>query len=263
LRNLAPSDLPDLIRLSGAAGWNQTDDDWLRILRLEPERCIGIEEDDHVVATATAIAYGTELAWIGMVLTLPECRGRGFARKLMEASIELCGRATIRLDASDMGKPLYESLDFVSECFVERWRRDPAASKNPAPQVDRLDFDSERDAAVFRADRSRLLSELASQGGASAGGAYAFTRPGRNGPYLGPCISDSPEAARTLMEWFVGRYGDEPTFIDIFPNHEHAPGILHPLGFRPVRRLTRMVRRPAAVEMPDEQVYAIGGFEYG
>ena len=74
------------------------------------------------------VCYGADLAWIGMVLTLPEFRGRGLARKLMEHSIAYCERRGVgwaKLDATDMGAPIYAKLGFEPECAVERCLREP------------------------------------------------------------------------------------------------------------------------------------------
>jgi len=63
-----------------------------------------------------------------MVLTLPECRGRGFARRLMRealAYVEAKGVGWTKLDATDMGHHLYESLGYRDEQPVERWKREP------------------------------------------------------------------------------------------------------------------------------------------
>ena len=86
-RRLRRPDLADLMRLKESAGWNQTAEDWERLLELEPEGCFGLERDGAVVASSTALAYGQELAWIGMVLTLPEHRGLGYARRMMECAL--------------------------------------------------------------------------------------------------------------------------------------------------------------------------------
>jgi len=52
------------------------------LLELAPQTCFGIEQDRRLVSTATLVCYGRRLAWIGMVLTHPEYRGRGFAHAL-------------------------------------------------------------------------------------------------------------------------------------------------------------------------------------
>src|SRR5688500_7873242 len=92
--------LPDLMRLKASAGWNQTEDDWLRCMRLQPDGCLGIAAEGRVIASATTIKYGRDLSWIGMVLTLPEYRGRGLARRLMQEVIARSNTDRIGLDAS-------------------------------------------------------------------------------------------------------------------------------------------------------------------
>ena len=115
------------MELSTAANWNQMPEDWCRIMQLSSEGCRCIEDAGKIVATATLLPYGTRLAWIGMVLTRPEYRRQGLARRLMEDAIvaaERRGIQALKLDATDEGRPLYENLGFVVEKTVERWGRD-------------------------------------------------------------------------------------------------------------------------------------------
>lgn len=100
------SRLAGAIALSNAAGWNHTEQDWLRLTTLEPEGCFGLECDRTIAATTTVACYEGALAWIGMVVTDPAYRGRGFARRLMERALEYTesrGIAWIKLDATDIG----------------------------------------------------------------------------------------------------------------------------------------------------------------
>src|ERR1041385_3750322 len=82
LRLMTASDIEDASGLSPAAGWNQSDNDWRRLLECAPRGCFGIEVEGNLVASTTAVCYQRDLAWIGMVLTHPEYRGRGFAGRL-------------------------------------------------------------------------------------------------------------------------------------------------------------------------------------
>ena len=55
-------------------------------------------------------------AWVQNVYTEPGYRGHGIARRLMEALIESCrsaGFVNVHLHASELGRPLYESLGFL------------------------------------------------------------------------------------------------------------------------------------------------------
>ena len=242
---LAPSSLPDLLRLSTAAGWNQTEADWLRLLELEPEGCFGVEQDGRIVASATAITYGRELGWIGMVLTLPEYRGRGFATLLMERCLRWCGErgiATVRLDATEMGRPVYERFGFVAEYAVERRAGELHSAAARPPQ-----FDFELDRLAFGADRRRLLERT--------GGA----RPGRVAAYIGPVTARTAEEAREII-LHCGIRG--AAFWDVPEANPAAVELAASLGFQPVRRLVRMRLGPPVRERP-EFVFALAGFEYG
>jgi len=257
------------MRLSRAAGWNQTEADWLRLLELEPQGCFGLFRDDLLVSTTTAFCYGRKLAWIGMVLTDPEFRGRGYARRLMEHAlgfVEARGVEWIKLDATAMGRPLYRKLGFEDEGPVERW----AAIAPPVSGSDAGDYrpDPELDVRAFGADRSRLLAGLA-RGPAAAlpGLGFAFARPGSLAAYFGPCVARSAEAARNLLQWFLERHAGQTVFWDLLPANEAASVLAREFGFERRRELVRMVRRGAAAgssfEHDDSMVYAIAGFEYG
>ena len=70
------------MKLKEAAGWNQTEADWRRLIKLEPNGCFAAIENDRLVGTTTTTTYGDELAWIGMVLVDPQHRRRGIATQV-------------------------------------------------------------------------------------------------------------------------------------------------------------------------------------
>src|SRR5258708_1295320 len=171
VRLLRPLDIPQAMRLKDAAGWNQTEEDWARILELEPEGCFGIELEGRLAATITAICYGLELAWIGMVLTDPEFPGQGLASRLMRPTLEFPdgrGVPCVKLDATDMGIGLYRKFGFVDECPIERWVRAPGPVAPVA--LGSCEFDAAMDRLAFGAGRSRLLLRLAAGEAASIPG---------------------------------------------------------------------------------------------
>src|ERR1051326_923565 len=190
LRKLSNNDLPAALELSTLAGWNQTIDDWRMLLELAPEGCFGMEVSGRVVASATLVCCGHRLGWIGMVLTHPEFRQRGFAKRLFEhvlTTADALGVKTLKLDATDQGQHLYESYGFKSEQTIERWFR-PGSVANPASETG-IDWQRLRqiDLAAFGAERSKLLENFARRGRCcSESAAYAFSRPGRSFSYAGP-----------------------------------------------------------------------------
>jgi GNAT superfamily N-acetyltransferase len=265
VRLLGPSDIPSAMRLKDFAGWNQTEEDWRRILELEPEGCFGIEREGRLVATTTAICYGRKLAWIGMVLTDPEFRGQGLASRLMRRTLEfLDGREVkcVKLDATAMGRGLYLKFGFVDECPAERWERAPG----PVAAVDfPYGFDAAMDLRAFGADRARLLALLAEGESASIpGSGFAMGRPGSRAAFFGPCVATSVDAAQRLVGWFVARHAGEPVYWDLLADNPEAAPLAARFGFQRIRQLVRMARGAAcAPSLEPRQIYAIAGFEFG
>lgn len=256
--------------LSTEAGWNQTLEDWERLLKLVPEGCFGITDEDRLVASAVAFPYGQRLAWIGMVLTTASQRGRGHAKTLMLRCLDhldAAGVESVKLDATDLGRPVYAKLGFVDERPVSRWLRRPAAMEHAGGELGGLDEELLRaDAEAFGADRAALLRELAKHEVLSLPGrAMLFTRPGRTARHLGPCLAKDAEAAEVLIRHAAGRHQQTPILWDLFDENAQACSLARSLGFEPVRHLVRMYRGPAATAErgwhPD--IYALSAFEYG
>ncbi len=274
LRLIKASDFAAALELSRAAGWNQTPEDWRMLLELAPDRCLGIEAEGRLVATTTLLCYQQRLAWIGMVLTHPDYRGRGFARRLIAAALDRAdslGVETVKLDATEQGRPLYEGFGFRAEQPVERWSRSalpklqapetrPAESKNPSSLSQAL---RELDTQAFVADRSIMLQELAQRSSLhSSPNAFLFARAGRATEYLGPCVAADPAAARAIITGTINSSAHTGWSWDLLPANKDAVTLASELGFTRQRCLTRMVRGKP-LHGRDEMVYAIAGFELG
>ncbi len=271
---ITAADIPGAMRLKEAAGWNQTEQDWLNLLHLAPDGCFGIACDGALAATASAVCFGRDLAWIGMVLTHPDFRGRGYARRLLEHALGyLTSRSVecIKLDATEMGRPLYRKLGFEDEAPIERWARSPQANASrseenrfrllPFKLSDWIALDRE----CSRVDRSALLATLALPGAAAIPGeGYAMGRPGTNAAYFGPCICRSTRAARALLAWFVSQHPGETLYWDLLPANTDAVGLAQELGFTPLRRLVRMALAGSKPIFQNySRIFATAGFEYG
>jgi GNAT superfamily N-acetyltransferase len=235
-RLLTAEDLPAAERLSNMAGWNQTLEDWQRLLRLAPESCWGIEVSRVLVATATGVRRDDGLMWIGMVLTHPECRGRGYATTLMQHVIDAGreqGALRFGLDATAMGQPIYERLGFAAASEVERWRRPPKP----------VTIESHAEGRSIR-----------------LGNSWAEARPGRIAAFFGPCMADEAGEAGTMVEWFLAAHGQAACFWDLDPRHPYAAEMAQRYGFEPARWLVRMYL--GEPDPPNPRAVAFPGFEY-
>jgi GNAT superfamily N-acetyltransferase len=267
LRLMTEGDLAAVDQLRRLAGWNQTPEDWRRLLELEPQGCFLAELDSELAGTVTTTAYGQAIAWIGMMLVHPKHRRQGIATHLMGQAVEYLRRRavrSVRLDATPAGYPLYEKLGFAPEWTLTRCQR-PAQDESPpsplaaAPSTTRdladADWDAveQIDAAAFGAPRSRLLRGLARHSlkalvwpaGRPAAG-WGLLRAGANADYLGPVTCPRPEGATALATELLRGTGTRPVVWDVPDGNQAAKATAQRLGFAPIRSLTRMHLGPDA-----------------
>jgi len=267
VRLLRAEDVIGAMELSRLAGWNQTQDDWEMMLRLDPFGCFAIEADDRIAATTTLLCYETRLAWIGMVLTRPEYRRKGYAQRLMESALHRAADLKIeciKLDATAQGQPLYEKLGFKTEQIVERWFRNAGGAN---PDIETLapssQYSLEMDVEAFGANRSTLLQNLAAQNlPLTSKEAHCFWRPGTRARYLGPCVAQTQKDARLVIKHTLQDSSESGWFCDLLSANKDAIQLAEEFGFAPQRRLERMVLGNG-LPKNDEMVYAIAGFELG
>lgn len=277
IRHMTPRDISAGLSLCRASGWNQTQRDWERFLAAAPRGALVAEEDGRVIGTVTTMPYGP-FTWISMVLVDPAARGRGVGTLLLERGLALVPEdVTARLDATELGEPLYRTLGFVGEYALARWFLDrPRSAYERAPGVrpfesgDWFAIDA-MDRGAFGASRHGLLERLAAEAPGYAWvlerrsdlRGYLFGRHGHNREQLGPLIADSSEAARALVETCLAQHVDRRFFIDV-PDDQHAwKHVLSDLGFLVERSFLRMRRGGSSAPGEPSLVYAITGPEFG
>lgn len=267
LRKLTTADVPGAMALSTEAGWNQTADDWRMLIELSPQGCLAIEIDGEIASTATLTCYGTRLAWVGMVLTRIKRRGRGYAMRLLKESLRVAdelGIDSVKLDATNLGQPLYEKLGFRAEQPVERWWR--AGHENVSTKSEREPVGPNWQAAdvhAFGVDRRALLEKLSRRNAPlTIGQSYLLARAGREISYLGPSVCESPLIAGKLIERVLQSPNPGGWFWDLMVDNKPAVSLAQDLGFAPKRHLLRMVRGKD-VRGNEGAVYALAGFELG
>jgi GNAT superfamily N-acetyltransferase len=272
------SDLPAGLRLSAQAGWNQTRADWERLLAWEPDGCFVAEEDGAVVGTVTTTTYGTRLAWVGMMLVDQARRGQGIGRRLLEHALDALDRRgieTVALDATPLGRPLYERTSFVDVLGLERYQG-IAPSVVVPPGVRRLlPTDLPRIAAldetVFGVDRGQVLRDLIAAhptvcflvGAEGVIHGYGCRRPGARCWYVGPLVARDAATADILLRAALAGIGGEAVALDAFDANPDAVALAGGLGLRPIRPYARMARGQSMPSLDVERYYASAGPEIG
>jgi len=277
IRLLLEADIPAAMRLKEAARWNQTEDDWRRLLRLEPNGCFGAIKDGRLVGTTTTTIHG-ELAWIGMVLVEPQHRRQGIAAKLMDVALDYLKDKvdTIKLDATSLGQPVYEKLGFQVESVVERWSGVAQSTSGETQPAAVMDRDTVRellnlDRVAFKADRSRLIETLTDAACVSPVlmraaddtlSGYALARSGTSRTYVGPVIAKDPEVAETLLDRMFSELAGREVYVDLNKQCSAGASLLSDRGFVKERDLMRMVRGRES-EKTSPLIVAIAGPEVG
>lgn len=278
VRGMREEDIPGAMRLKTAENWNQTQEDWRTLLKLDPHLCLVAACDDNVVGTVTATNYSNELAWVGMMLVDKDFRGMGLGKRLLTTLIEKLGTCqSIKLDATPTGLPLYKSLGFREELTIDRMAitQFEAVLPNgihalvmPLPETKWHNV-MNQDHAFFGADRSRLLAQtlLKNKGwyvereGRMTG--YLLTRLGSNYTQLGPLSAETAEDAEMLLLSALHDFSGNPVLLDILHDKTNLQELLLSLGFKVQRSFTRMYLQDNSFAGSVQNQFLIAGPELG
>jgi GNAT superfamily N-acetyltransferase len=282
IRLLRPADIDAASTLSNTAGWNQRIDDWRKLVEIAPLGSFCAVDSHRIVGTAIGIDYGS-FGWIAMMLVDPAYRGRGLGAALLESAMQaLPSGNPIRLDATPLGRPLYQRYGFTDESMLTR--RIAAAGASAARSASGLDIRgmtaadlsavTAHDAGVFGANRAGVLSWMLreaphyahvviSENGAPQ---YALGRPGRLFDHIGPVVARDDTGATALVAAAVRAAGGRPLVIDAFDERTAFSSALQEIGLaaqRPLFRMSRPADTPFQPPSGDLLEYAILGPEFG
>jgi GNAT superfamily N-acetyltransferase len=273
IRNMTRADIALGMRLKQSAGWTQSSADWQRALRLEPDGCFVAEADSCGVGTVCTCLFGP-VAWIALVLVDQRWRGRGIGRALLERAIEYCearGTQSIRLDATPLGRPLYEKLGFNGDFELARYRGVPrvaAAGAGDDYQAADLPQLITLDRAATGTDRSELLTALIEHERRptrvirTPQGLQGFCtgRPGADALQIGPCIADA--CGEQLLASALAQAGGRQVVVDVPMAHADSMRLVEKAGLLRERTFWRMTRG-APLRENLQQLWASFGPEKG
>ena len=275
IRLMTNGDLRLGLRLSRQAGWNQIESDWLRFVRLEPEGCFVAELDGCSVGTTTTCIF-EKVAWIAMVLVDKESRGQGVGTKLLKHSLDYLNARevkTVRLDATHLGRPIYEKLGFVPEYELARFegiarqeKTTPAVTEAlPGLFADMIELDRRITGTYREKMLGRLFKEFPQNTRIMTHGdkieGFVTMRPGANAIQVGPCTA-TINAGPALLSDALNRCAGKAVFVDIPTGNVRAVKIAGSNGLTIQRRFMRMCRGER-IKDDIESIWASSGPEKG
>jgi GNAT superfamily N-acetyltransferase len=277
IRLMTGDDLAAGMRLKSQAGWNQVEADWQRFLAMQPDGCFVAECDGAVVGTTVACVFDN-VAWLAMVLVETAHRGRGIGTALVRHALEFIDRLgvrSVRLDATALGRPVYEKLGFAAQYELARYEGvlPPETSTGESQVEAACPEEYERicalDRAIAGADRRTFLMRLFEESPDDVRvmkrreniHGYVAVRRGSGAVQVGPCIAE-PDAGAVLLRDAARRYGGTRVFVDVPLGNETAVACANALTLTESRRFVRMCRGPATGE-DVSRLWASSGPELG
>jgi ribosomal protein S18 acetylase RimI-like enzyme len=254
LRPFTPDDLDFAAERTAAEGWDDGNrPEFEHFFAHDPAGCLTAEADGRRVGMAVATGYASA-GFIGMLIVLPDLRGRGVGRRLLDATVSyLRGRGCrgIYLDSVPRAVPLYERAGFRRVCHSLRFWVEPAtlprspiaaaatSTVRPMQETD-LDAVATVDRAGFGEDRSLFLARrLAYHPSLS----WVSERDGRVNGFVsgrrgfemvtaGPlaCEGDRDQAA-ALVQAVARSAGDRRLLIGVLESSAAGVDLLQSLGF--------------------------------
>ena len=254
IRNLISTDLEAAFALSTIAGWNQQPDDWRILFQLASTCAFAAVCDGRVIGTALGLDYGS-FSWIAMMLVHPDHRGAGVGGRLLEAALDrLPSDRPVRLDATPLGRPLYQRFGFGDEAALTRHVTDrPRAIPVDLSRVrgmtredltrvvaeDRSVFGGSRRSVLEWAFRAAPQLAYVTSGDEGAIG-YCFGRCGRLFDQIGPIVAADQDKAAAMVDAAFADARSRPVAIDVFDARGTLGGQLATRGFVVQRPLFRM-----------------------
>jgi len=279
IRRMRAEDLHFAFQCTLQEGWaGETLEVLKNLYTHDPRGCLIGEEAGRPGGICIGTSYG-QAGFVGDLIVIPELRGRGYGKQLLNHCIDnLTARGTrnIYLDGDLAAVHIYEKRGFRKLGRSFRYRGTVAPQNHPdITAVQDEDFEEilAIDRTVFNADRSFFLRQLLSQHpqyslvrrDADRVSGYLFARPGRKVISVGPWIelSESPVPAALLTQ-LATRTGPAPLRIGVLETNRRAITLIKSLpGLEEQEFCWRMVLGPGGDLEDTAKVFAIGSGSKG
>lgn len=215
--------LDGAVALSRQAGWPHRREDWALVLSIS--KGVVALDRDRVVATGFCSAMG-DMAALNMIIVDERLRGQGLGRRVMDAVMTLAGNRTMRLIATEDGRPLYEKLGFHATGEIVQYQGElgaVVASEHAVRAGTSSDIATiaALDRAASGMERTALLQRIAEQGQLFlSDGGFAMLRAFGRGHVIGPVVAHDLSQARALIAAAAAAIGGGFARIDFSPEPE-------------------------------------------
>ena len=268
------SDLAYAKSLTDIEGWGHQENDFRRLLELDPQGCFVAWYGDTRVGIATTVSYD-QYSFLGNIIVEKQHRGRDIGPALMRHAIDYLdgkGTKTIELDGVLPAVAMYRHMGFQEKYYSLRLVRAPQHRAHTPSAVSLcseptalVEFDFQQTGIKRQALIRSLVAECPASTfclGAPGLEAYAVVRERAHGALaIGPVVVQHPAACQKMMHGIVSMFGDRKIIVGVPEINESAVEIMLQHDFRHSPPSLRMFRgRRISYE---EHVYAIASADVG
>ena len=256
-------------------GWNPGHGDAAAFYAADASGFLAGKHHDEIVATISAVKYGTAFGFIGLYIVAPAFRGRGFGLSLWEEAMARLEGRNIGLDGVLAQQDNYRKSGFQLAHRNVRYagKSVRAAGADRTVAIDGIAFSDllKYDERFFPAERSAFLKHwihadnsttLAVVDGSRIRG-YGSVRACHQGFKIGPLNADDAETAEALFRALSASVPEgADIFLDVPEPNRNAIKLALKYGMAPVFETARMYTRRFP-DLPLDSIFGITSFELG
>ncbi|WP_374273259.1 N-acetyltransferase [Paenirhodobacter enshiensis] len=238
LVTLSPEHIERMHALAIAVGWSHRAEDLTQLLSLG-EGVLAIDAIGRAIGSAMWFRMGTDMASIGMVMTVPPLQASGVGRWLTETALDALGDRKIRLVATRPAYHLDYSLGFRPVATVARYQGHltPGMVALPPPEgvtiralmpadiAALVSFDAHANGGSRRLKLEGIVSVsrgmVAERGGTLVG--FGLCRAYGRGRFIGPLEACDETVAAALLSALIATEPEGFLRVDLLHAEEMAP----------------------------------------
>jgi ribosomal protein S18 acetylase RimI-like enzyme len=256
-------------------GWNPGIHDAATFYQADPTGFLAGKYNDQIIATISAVKYGSDFGFIGLYIVKDEFRGKGFGFKLWEAAIASLSGRNIGLDGVLAQQGNYKKSGFKLAHRNIRFAGKSAKSTLTTRVIASEDIEfndiANYDSQFFPDERSAFLKYWISPENSQTLAivedsrilGYGSIRACDRGFKIGPLNAETSDIA---VELFLALTATIPEtseiFLDVPEPNKAAIALAQKFGMTPVFETARMYTK-SFPNLPLEKIFGITTFELG
>lgn len=271
IRKLDDRDIEKTQDLSSKIGWGDTAEDWKNFIAASKGNAFAIVDNssgsEKIIATALGIMFPDKIR-IASVLADPAIQRQGLGTRIFKHLLHTLPQTNLELDASAIGKPLYEKYGFVTDyeitAFVKQLEKmeskdfpEYTCTNEDLKGVIKLDakaFGSSREELIRKSFESANTKILVEKEDKNVIGFLVYTKE-CNGVRIGPWIHANPEGAERLLHAALSKISNQfpSSQVTLHSANEVGLNILLKKGFKP--SFTSYHMHKGTLSLSDRSIY--------